>query len=513
MMTDPLQGKPDEVSDSKPGLRLRSPLTGAFAAIILLLLSVSILGIRQMQSLNDELETVVSDKLAKTLLINKMLASARERSLLMVSMALESDAIEREEIFDRFNNMAGSFIKARDSYLAMTHSPDEQQLIDDMNAQIALVVPLQREVTELLRLGQDGQASDILLEKAIPIQNKNLEIYEQMLQTHQQSARESLDLSRIRYEQSADFIALLTAVTIGISIAIALLVTRKIHRAETGLLELAESLDVRVMQRTEELTRALDQNRSYAEQLNRKTVELRNARDEALLATQHKSEFLANMSHELRTPLNAIIGFSEVLAERMFGELNDKQDEYVQDIHASGKHLLALINEILDLSKIEAGQMDLNLAKIDLERLIDESLVLVRERAARHGIDLHTHVAPAMRPLTVDERKVKQVLLNLLTNAVKFTQDGGRVDVEVKDDAAAVTVSVIDNGIGISEADQERIFEAFRQVDTHGNRTQEGTGLGLSLSKSFVEMHGGVLILESRPGAGSRFTLTLPRKS
>ena len=157
--------------------------------------------------------------------------------------------------------------------------------------------------------------------------------------------------------------------------------------------------------------------------------------------------------------------------------------------------------------------MDLNLAKIDLERLIDESLVLVRERAARHGIDLHTHVAPAMRPLTVDERKVKQVLLNLLTNAVKFTQDGGRVDVEVKDDAAAVTVSVIDNGIGISEADQERIFEAFRQVDTHGNRTQEGTGLGLSLSKSFVEMHGGVLILESRPGAGSRFTLTLPRKS
>src|SRR5215471_19321068 len=183
-------------------------------------------------------------------------------------------------------------------------------------------------------------------------------------------------------------------------------------------------------------------------------------------ASQHKSEFLANMSHELRTPLNAIIGFSEVLNERMFGDLNEKQDEYLKDIHASGQHLLSLINDILDLSKIEAGRMELELTDFHLPSAIDSALTLVRERATRRGIVLQPAVDGGVGQLRADERKVRQVLLNLLSNAIKFTPEGGRIEVRAVRENDAVAVSVSDTGIGIAPEDQEAIFEEFRQVGT-----------------------------------------------
>jgi signal transduction histidine kinase len=228
------------------------------------------------------------------------------------------------------------------------------------------------------------------------------------------------------------------------------------------------------------------------------------------IANQHKSEFLANMSHELRTPLNAIIGFSEVLIERMFGELNDKQDDYLKDIHTSGKHLLSLINDILDLSKIEAGRMELDIDAFDVPAAIGNALTLVRERAQRHGIALGQEVAAEVGEIRADERKFKQILLNLLTNAVKFTPDGGRVDVRAALRDGVLAVAVADTGIGIAPEDQAAVFEEFRQVGRHYTNKQEGTGLGLALTKRFVELHGGTLTLVSAPGRGSTFTFTLP---
>ena len=230
---------------------------------------------------------------------------------------------------------------------------------------------------------------------------------------------------------------------------------------------------------------------------------------ELAAASQAKSEFLANMSHELRTPLNAIIGFSEVLVDRMFGDLSDKQDEYLRDIHASGQHLLSLINDILDLSKIEAGRMELEPADFDLSTVIDNALILVRERAGRRGITLGHAIDDRIGVIRGDERKVKQVLLNLLSNAIKFTPEGGRVDVHATARRKRVEVSVIDTGIGIAPEDQEAVFEEFRQVGPAANKV-EGTGLGLALSRKFVELHGGRLSVESRLGAGSTFTFTLP---
>ena len=227
-------------------------------------------------------------------------------------------------------------------------------------------------------------------------------------------------------------------------------------------------------------------------------------------ANRHKSEFLANMSHELRTPLNAIIGFSEVLQERLFGELNDKQAEYTSDILTSGQHLLSLINEILDLSKVEAGRMELELAPFDLPLAIDNARTFVRERAVKHGITLDVEVDDRLGEYVGDERKIKQILLNLLSNAVKFTSEGGRITITANNTDNGAEISVSDTGIGIPRAEQPTIFEEFRQVGGDYAHKKEGTGLGLTLAKKFVELHGGKIWVESEIGKGSTFTFTLP---
>ncbi len=227
-------------------------------------------------------------------------------------------------------------------------------------------------------------------------------------------------------------------------------------------------------------------------------------------ANRHKSEFLANMSHELRTPLNAIIGFSEVLGERLFGELNEKQAEYTDDILSSGRHLLSLINEILDLSKVEAGRMELELATFDLPLAIDNARTFVRERATRHGITLDVTIDDRLSDFVGDERKIKQILLNLLSNAVKFTPEGGRIGINARQADSSVEISVTDSGIGIAPEDQPKVFEEFRQVGADYAHKSEGTGLGLTLAKKFVELHGGKIWVESEVGKGSKFTFTLP---
>jgi signal transduction histidine kinase len=227
------------------------------------------------------------------------------------------------------------------------------------------------------------------------------------------------------------------------------------------------------------------------------------------VASQHKSEFLASMSHELRTPLNAIIGFAEVLSDRMFGELNEKQEEYLKDIHASGQHLLSLINDILDLSKIEAGKMELEPTEFHLPTAIVNALMLVRERAARRGIGLQETVDGRIGEIRGDERKIRQVLLNLLSNAIKFTPEGGRIGVAAKQMGGSIEVSVTDTGVGIAPEDQEAVFEAFRQVGTVAKKV-EGTGLGLALCRKFVELHGGRIWVQSKAGGGSTFTFSIP---
>jgi signal transduction histidine kinase len=258
-----------------------------------------------------------------------------------------------------------------------------------------------------------------------------------------------------------------------------------------------------------ELLRTFATQSALAIQNARLFLEIEDKSRQLEIASQHKSEFLANMSHELRTPLNAIIGFSEVLSERMFGELNEKQEEYLKDINASGTHLLSLINDILDLSKIEAGRMELELSDFDLPTVLDSALTLVRERAGRRGIALHMNVDDRLGQFQADERKVRQVVLNLLSNAIKFTPEGGRIEVLAAPKDGFVEVSVTDTGVGIAPEDQEAVFEEFRQVGT-AEKKAEGTGLGLTLCRKFVELHGGRIWVKSEVGVGSTFTFALP---
>ncbi|MGH2977336.1 MAG: ATP-binding protein [Gaiellaceae bacterium] len=249
--------------------------------------------------------------------------------------------------------------------------------------------------------------------------------------------------------------------------------------------------------------------RRRIEELRRHAVELELQNRRIQEANRLKSEFLANMSHELRTPLNAILGFSQVLDKRLFGELNEKQGEYVEDIRSSGNHLLSLINDVLDLSKVEAGQIELETAPFSLREAIERGVVMVRERASKDGVAIAAEVEPEVQIVSGDERRIRQILFNLLSNAVKFTPAGGRIDVTAARADGEIQVAVTDNGPGVAPEDLDRIFEEFQQTEA-GAKQHEGTGLGLALSKRLIELHGGRIWVESEVGVGSRFVFTLP---
>ena len=252
-----------------------------------------------------------------------------------------------------------------------------------------------------------------------------------------------------------------------------------------------------------------DELGALAANVNRMNDELRRLYRELETTSQHKSDFLANMSHELRTPLNAIIGFSQVLREGMVGDVNTKQAEYLDDILSSGNHLLSLINDVLDLSKVEAGQVELQVAPFSLQDALERGVSMVREQATTEGVQVTLHRNGGLDVVTGDERRIRQVIFNLLSNAVKFTPDGGQVDISTTRADGEVKVCVADSGPGIAAEDLDRIFEEFQQTEA-GSSQGEGTGLGLALSKRFVEMHGGRIWCESKVGEGSRFEFTLP---
>jgi len=318
--------------------------------------------------------------------------------------------------------------------------------------------------------------------------------------------------NRDAYTSSRDLFIGVAAGSVALALALGLVLAwslvRPIRRTEARLAEIAAgdfsgSLDVPNR----------DELGSLAHNVNRMNDELRRLYGELETASRHKSEFLANMSHELRTPLNAIIGFSEVLHERMFGELNEQQMGYVEDVLDAGRHLLSLINDVLDLSKIEAGRMDLELTEVSVPETLQSGLTMHEERASRSGVTLELVVEPETILVEADERKLRQVVFNLLSNAVKFTPPGGRIDVSARVDDGLVEVAVADTGPGIAREEQDAIFEVFQQArSSHGDIRSEGTGLGLPLSRRFIELHGGRLWVESAPGEGSTFRFTLPAK-
>ena len=494
----------------------------AFVGIVVLLVTVGVLGLRVLGDANDRVETL--GKLQqRTAAYQQLFTNA---ALLQRLVALRVDSAQLI-IFPKGNTSPGVSAAVADVAVdAIIKSTNTETNLGSEIAQFAFVPPAEeRSVISLIRM-KYGQFSDVITAilnddqsgKASQAQQRQPEgedlamqlknLTQQLVTTTTMDTADLIASNTSAYADSEHLFIGVAAGSVVVALLLGFLISRSlvgpIRKMDTRLAAIASgdfSGHVDVPNR--------DELGALATNLNRMNDQLGRLYGELETASRHKSEFLANMSHELRTPLNAVIGFSEVLQDRLFGDLNDKQAEYVADIHASGRHLLALINDILDLSKIEAGRMDLQITPFALSDLVQNSVALSRERATREGIALGLEVDPDIGVINADERMVKQVLFNLLSNALKFTPRGGHVAVNAHAVGDDVVVIVRDDGVGIAPADQARIFEEFQQVGTA--HLQEGTGLGLAISRRFIELHGGSLRVESEPSHGSTFTFTLPR--
>jgi signal transduction histidine kinase len=490
----------------------------AFVSIVVLLVTVGVLGLRVLGDSNDRIETL--GKLQqRTAAYQKLETYASELRLLVGLRAGGQDlntftggttSLGASSALDgAIQTVLTQIGPASDSSQLGFVPPDaERAVLTQIRSDYVQFSRVAADILKLDAAGKPNQALQLQSSEGEPKANDLTLLSEQLVNTTTGDTAALIAANTTAYADSEHLFIAVAAATVVLALLLGFILSWSLvgplKRVNTRLAAIAEgdfSGHVEVPNR--------DELGLLAANLNRTNEELGRLYRELESASRHKSEFLASMSHELRTPLNAVIGFSEVLLDRLFGDLNEKQADYITDIHTSGRHLLALINDILDLSKIEAGRMELQVSDVTLSDVIESSVALMRERATRSGISLQLDVDPGSGVLEADERKLKQVLFNLLTNALKFTDRGGHVEVTARAEADGVVVSVRDDGAGIAMADQARIFEEFEQAG--GSNAQEGTGLGLALTRRIVELHGGRLWVESAPGKGSTFTFTLPR--
>jgi len=485
-------------------IRVHAKLLAAFLAIVVLLITVGAVGLQTLSAVNRRAENLV--QLQRKIAAYRQLQHDTTSQLYSVSSALLILDDRTLEATLRQLNQFGYDLD-RLQFVAK----DEVELLGRVREDYDQFIKVVTQVVELIRAGKVAQGREVQLAQAGPLADRLERLTNELVNKAEADMVASIDATHDAYITSRRVVIQFAVGSIALALALG-------YAISWSLIGPVRHMDERLQQiasgdfagRVEIPNR--DELGALAANLNRMSEELGRLYQQLEAASRHKSEFLANMSHELRTPLNAIIGFSEVLLERMFGELNPKQEEYLQDIMTSGRHLLSLINDILDLSKVEAGRMELEPSAFDLPAALEGCLTLVRERATRHGITLGLTVDERLGQIVADERKVRQVVLNLLSNAVKFTPEGGRVAVGAARADGSVEVSVSDTGIGIAQDEQEAIFEEFRQAGSDYTRKREGTGLGLALSRKFVELHGGRIWVKSEVGKGSTFTFTLPER-
>src|SRR5437870_278973 len=486
---------------SRAPLSVHGKLLAAFLAIVVLLVIVGAVGLRALTDVNRRAEDLV--KLQRKIAAYRQLQHDTTAQLYSVSSALLVPNAGSLEATLRQRNQFGYDLD-RLQFVAK----DEVELLGRVREDYDRFIRVVGHVVELIRGGRVADSHEVQLSQAGPLADRLERLTNELVNKAEADMVASIEASEASYATSRWVVIGFALGAIGLALILGYIISwsviTPVRHVDARLHEIAAgdfSRHVAVSNR--------DELGTLAANVNRMNDELGRLYQQLEAANRHKSEFLASMSHELRTPLNAIIGFSEVLHDRMFGELNDKQAEYLRDIIESGHHLLSLINDILDLSKIEAGRMELESADFDLPQAIENALMLVRERASRGGIVLHQAIDTRLGQIRADERKVKQVLLNLLSNALKFTPEGGRIDVCAGLADGVAEVSVADTGVGIAPEDQEAVFEEFRQVGG-SEKKAEGTGLGLTLCRKFVELHGGRISVKSQVGHGSTFTFTLP---
>jgi signal transduction histidine kinase len=492
------------------GLVARVPVTvhakllTAFLAIVLLLITVSGVGLQTLSAISQRAEDVV--QLQRKIAAYRQLQHDTTGQLYSVASAL---LVPEERTLDATLRQLNQFGYDLDRLQFV--AKDEVELLTRVRLDYEQFIKVVTQAVELIRAGKVAQGREVQLTLAGPLADRLERLTNELVNKAEADMMASVDATHDAYLGSRwvviGFAAGATGLALVLGYAISWSVIGPVLRMDARLKELTSG---DFTGRVEIPNR--DELGALAANLNRMSEELGRLYQQIEAGSRHKSEFLANMSHELRTPLNAIIGFSEVLLERMFGELNPKQEEYIQDVLTSGRHLLSLINDILDLSKVEAGRMELEPSAFHLPTALEGCLTLVRERTTQHGMALTLTVDERVDEVVADERKVRQVVLNLLSNAVKFTPDGGRVAVDATWVDGGVEIAVSDTGIGIAPEDQAAVFEEFRQVGSDQARKSEGTGLGLALAQKFVELHGGRIWLTSEVGKGTTFTFTIPER-
>jgi signal transduction histidine kinase len=480
---------------------VHTKLLVAFLIIVVLLLGAGAAALRALSEVNQRAEDMVQ--------LQRKIAAYRQ---------LNHDTV------GQLYSVASALLKSEDRGLDATLrqlkqfgydldrlqfvAKDEMEVMAKVRTDYEEFIKIVTRVVDMIRGGKAAEGRELQLTAASPLSDRLERLTNELVNKAESDMMASIEASQSAYGNSrrtiiaVAIVSVLLALLLGYGISSS--VIGPIGQIETRMRGIAAgdfSSKVQVVNR--------DELGALAANLNGMSDELGQLYGQIEAANRHKSEFLANMSHELRTPLNAIIGFSEVLKDQLFGAMNDKQNEYVNDIHGSGHHLLSLINEILDLSKVEAGRMELSISEFDVGNSIDNAVTLIKERAVRHQLFLNVNVDQRLTSFTGDERKFKQILLNLLTNAVKFTPEGGKIGVVAESTSEGIQVSVSDTGIGIPLEQQAAVFDAFHQVSNDYTRKREGTGLGLTLVKQFVEMHGGRIWVESAPDKGSTFTFTL----
>jgi signal transduction histidine kinase/CheY-like chemotaxis protein len=505
-------------------------LITAFLVMVALLITVGAVSLQALSDANQRDADLVA--LDKQLAAYRQLQNDTTVQLYSVTSALLSPDPQTLDTAQRELNLF-SYDLERLQFVAQ-NQPDLLQQVSADNKQFIAVMT---QVIELSRAGKSTQAHDLQLKQASPLADDLQRLTNELVNRAQSDGVTRVDQNNKAFIASQRLVigfaagSIALALILGFAISWSLIApVRQIndrlseiaagdfgHHVEVPNRDELGPLTANLNHMNDELGRLYaelnDRNRDLTEALAENTRllhELEEKSKQLEIASRHKSEFLANMSHELRTPLNAIIGFSDVLLEKMFGDLNARQADYLQDILSSGRHLLDLINDILDISKVEAGRMELERTSFSLAEILEHGLRMIRERAGRHDIALNLDIDPSLGLIAADERMVKQVVVNLLSNAVKFTPDRGQIAVRAQREDGEVRVSVRDTGLGIAAEDQARIFDEFQQAKQVGSKSGEGTGLGLTLSKKFVELQGGRIWVDSQIGHGSTFTFTIP---
>lgn len=468
------------------------------SAMLVIIASLTLVGLWWgLGSVQGRLETLVDENMQKIRLSVEMRANARKRTRSLQQMILLEDPFERDEEFMRFHSYGAGFSTARLALLELHLSPHERALLDAQGKITGKAVPLQREVVDLLQHDRVEEAKVILMEQTIPLQVKVVEKLEELHALQETAAGLAISEAEQAYKKTNFWIILASGIAGLLGLMVASLIIRRFNK-EAYLRE-QHVADI------ENSKRALEQS----------THELRSAKEQAEQASMSKTYFLANMSHELRTPLNAVIGFSDLLQDELDPETESTKIEYCDHVLLAGKHLLNLINEILDVSNIDSGRMQVEPVKFDLAPLLDEVVATIESLTGKNNVKLQRQYnAEELGTVYTDPVMLKQILLNLLSNAAKFTKQGV-VSLTISTDTDRpdewIIFSVSDTGIGIEGDKLETLFEPFIQADLSTTREYGGTGLGLTITKRFCEMMGGLVEVNSELGVGSTFIVRLPR--